>query len=313
LIITDRDTLTIGEALKNEVLQTGAEIKFMILEDYGARPMTDLPAEIKGALTDEDLTVSFFAAQGQPGEIKMRIAMLGIIASAPEGKSAPVLRHGHMINISPQLIEEGMTADYQEIYDRTLAIHERVKNAAEIKVTSAKGTDITARFNPDYRWKPCHGLYHQPGDWGNLPEGELFTCPQTLDGVLVVDVLGDYFSDKYGVLESPLHIQVVDGLVTEISGENMEIAQELMEYLDSAENGRRAGEFAIGTNTAITHLTGNLLQDEKIPGIHVAFGDPYRRETGADWVSEVHVDVIPTNCTITVDGLLIMDKGKFVI
>ena len=68
-----------------------------------------------------------------------------------------------------------------------------LSRAKEIKVTSPKGTQITAQFNPEYHWVPCHGLYHQPGDWGNLPEGEVFTCPWKLDGVLVVDVLGDFF------------------------------------------------------------------------------------------------------------------------
>ena len=71
------------------------------------------------------------------------------------------------------------------------------------------------------------------------------------------------------------------------------------------------GEFAIGTNIAVTELSGNLLQDEKIPGIHVAFGNPIGYETGADWTSDVHVDVVPTGCNITVDGKIIMGNGIF--
>jgi len=71
------------------------------------------------------------------------------------------------------------------------------------------------------------------------------------------------------------------------------------------------GEFAIGTNTAVTELSGNLLQDEKIPGAHVAFGNPYPHETGADWSSRVHVDVIMTGCHIEVNGEVVMMDGKF--
>ena len=58
-------------------------------------------------------------------------------------------------------------------------------------------------------------------------------------------------------------------------------------------------------------LTGNLLQDEKLPGIHVAFGNPYPAETGAKWSSPVHVDVIPLRCTIEMDGEIVMTDGKF--
>ena len=71
------------------------------------------------------------------------------------------------------------------------------------------------------------------------------------------------------------------------------------------------GECAIGTNTAVTELSGNLLQDEKIPGVHVAFGNPYSHLTGADWSSRVHVDVVPTGCSIEMDGEVIMVNGEF--
>jgi aminopeptidase len=45
------------------------------------------------------------------------------------------------------------------------------------------------------------------------------------------------------------------------------------------------GEFAIGTNIGVRDVIGNILQDEKIPGIHIAFGNPYGAHTGADWYS----------------------------
>ena len=104
---------------------------------------------------------------------------------------------------------------------------------------------------------------------------------------------------------------VVDGWVERVECADKAIEAEVWAYLNSDENGRRVGEFAIGTNTAITGLSGNLLQDEKIPGVHVAFGNPYPHETGADWSAKVHVDVIPTRCTIEIDGKVIMVNGEF--
>jgi leucyl aminopeptidase (aminopeptidase T) len=95
-------------------------------------------------------------------------------------------------------------------------------------------------------------------------------------------------------------------------GAGRAIADELQAYLDSTPNGRRAGEFAIGTNVSLSALSGNLLQDEKIPGLHIAFGDPYPAETGARWTSKVHVDAIATDCTIMVDGQALMRDGQFV-
>ncbi len=313
LIISDVNTLEIGQALADQSNNLGAESKVIQLEDFGQRPLTDLPPGLIASLVEFQPTVTFYAAESQEGEVKMRMALTRAIRDEFTHHGFALPRHGHMVSIEPRLIREGMTADYNEINRLTLQVFEIVKDAESIQVTSEKGTEITAQFNHIYKWVPCHGLYHNPGDWGNLPEGEVFTCPQTMDGIVVADVLGDYFSPKYGVLDSPLKIEVADGLVRNVSSQNQQIADELMAYLYSSENGLRTGEFAIGTNTAVKELSGNLLQDEKIPGIHVAFGNPLGYHTGAEWRSEVHVDVVPVNCTITVDGRTIMKDGIFTI
>ena len=50
-----------------------------------------------------------------------------------------------------------------------------------------------------------------------------------------------------------------------------------------------------------------------MPGLHVAFGNPYPQFTRADWDAKIHVDVIPTDCTIEVDGRTIMRNGVFTV
>ncbi len=312
-IITDQETIEIGEALSRESTKAGAQTKLVKLEHYGERQSTSAPDPLIQDMVNFKPTVTFFAASSKEGEVKMRMEMSLKLRHAFADSGLPAPRHGHMVSITPRLIREGMTADYVQINKLTYKVTGLVKDAQTIHVTSAKGSDITAHFNPDYRWVPCHGLYHQAGDWGNLPEGEVFTCPDDLNGILVADVLGDYFSPKYGLLDSPVTFEIQDSLVEKVSCENTEIALEIWDYLNSAENGRRVGEFAIGTNTSVTELSGNLLQDEKIPGIHVAFGNPLGHLTGAKWASEVHVDVVPTDCTIEVDGKILMKYGKFQI
>jgi len=77
------------------------------------------------------------------------------------------------------------------------------------------------------------------------------------------------------------------------------------------QTGNRIGEFAIGTNTGLTELIYNILQDEKFPGVHIAFGSPLPGKTGANWDSKAHVDGVIKNPSIYVDGEMIMDKGEF--
>jgi hypothetical protein len=50
--------------------------------------------------------------------------------------------------------------------------------------------------------------------WGNLPEGEVYTAPATLEGRLVADVLGAYFSAQYGVLAEPVTFLIADSIAT---------------------------------------------------------------------------------------------------
>lgn len=306
-IITDYARESIARRVAAIALDLHADVTVRFLEHYGERPLTVFSDALRYDLLNARPTVTYYIATAQPGEIAFRIPLLPFLATELK------VRHGHMIGIDENLMAEGMCADYDEVFSLTNQVYDLVRNARTIHVTSAKGSDVTATFNQNWQWIPCHGRYHEQGKWGNLPEGEVFTAPATVDGVLVCEVLGDYFSEKYGVLEQPLVITVKDGYVTEVSSENSTLAKEVHDYLFSVPNGNRAGEFAIGTLTSLKRLSGNLLQDEKMPGLHVAFGNPYPQFTGADWDAKIHVDVIPTDCTIEVDGRVIMRKGEFTI
>ena len=306
-IISDEETWIVGQALKEEALNAGATVKLIRMEDFGTRPLTSIPEGFIDNILSFDPTVTFYAAGAKSGELPFRMGMTIQLA-----QNSKKIRHGHMVSITPQIMREGMRADYQQIHDLTMRVYEMAKEVKTISFTSIKGSDITAEFSQKLKWVPCHGLYHNPGEWGNLPEGEIFTCPVNVNGTIVADILGDYFSPKYGVLDTPVTFHVKDGWVESIECENKTIKKELWEYLTSNDNGRRIGEFAIGTNIALTELSGVLLQDEKIPGIHIAFGDPSARSTGADWTATTHIDVIPTDCTIALDGKIIMRDGKFV-
>lgn len=307
-IITDDATQQIAEALREASQEQGATVEMRRLEEFGDRPITAIPDLLLEALREFTPTATFYAAQGQPGEVTFRIVLGQTLRNDFE------VRHGHMIGITPHLMKTGMTADYEHVAELTLTVYERVKNAQEIHVTSPGGTDFTAYLDPEsLSWYPCTGMYHEAGEWGNLPEGETFTAPASAEGVLTATLLGDYFSEKYGLLDEPVVFSIEDGEVVSVEHTNDEIADDVWNYLNSSENGRRVGEFAIGTNTALTELSGNLLQDEKFPGVHVAFGNPYPDVTGAQWNSDVHVDVIPLDVTVWVDGEKIFENGHFLI
>jgi aminopeptidase len=227
------------------------------------------------------------------------------------------LRHAHMIGITPQIMKDGMCSDYGEIQRISRQIYEKVKNAGKIRVVTQKGGDFTAEFSPELKWIVSDGDI-QPGHWDNLPDGEVFTSPLTVNGTVVIDgCLGDFFAERYGSLEkTPIIVEVKDGraIRESLRCDDEALRQEFGRYIfETDENSNRVGEFAIGTNTGLTDLIYNLLQDEKFPGIHIAFGSPLPGKTGATWDSKAHVDGVIKIPSIHVDGEIIMNQGKFLL
>jgi leucyl aminopeptidase (aminopeptidase T) len=224
------------------------------------------------------------------------------------------MRHAHMVNINRQIMREGMCADYHKVDRLSQTVLDLVRPATEIRATTAGGSAFHATLNPAYRWVKTSGLI-SPDKWGNLPGGEIFTTPGEVNGTLVIDgVVGDYLCERFGSLaRTPLTITVEKNRLVEAHSENGELRDAFWRYTHTDENSDRVGEFAIGTNVELTHVIGHILQDEKFPGIHIAFGNPYGAHTGADWHSSTHIDVVATRFDIWVDDRQIMKDGRFLI
>jgi aminopeptidase len=314
VIVTDEETEHIASRLREVAEQiTPGKITTFVLEDFGERPEDGsaplkLPHEIGEAMRGAE--VSFFAASGKKGEVgSLRLPLIELVHATSQ------LRHGHMPGITDLLMRTGMCADYGEVQRISAGVGEMVREARHIRVTSPAGSDFTAEFSPSLKWVVCDGIL-RPGKPTNLPEGEVFTCPYDVkEGLIVIDgILGDYFSERYGLVQdTPVTWEITDGRVRRIACVNDELREELEEYMGQDENAKRLGEFAIGTNTGVERLVGNMLQDEKYPGIHVAVGEPLPHETGADWSSVVHLDGVLQRVTIDVEGQVIMRDGRFVL
>src|SRR5216683_1017012 len=277
-VITDEVSLEIAAALVRELEEVGCRYQTWVLEDLAARPLTDLPLAIAEDLDTSQ--VSIFAVQAQTKELKSRMQLTDVV-------NRRKIRHAHMVNIKKRIMLEGMRADFQKVDRLSVKVLETVRKAKQIRAKTPAGTDLVADLNPNYRWVKTSGII-SPEKWGNLPGGEVFTTPGEVNGTFVIDgVVGDYLCAKYGDLQSaPLTVRI---------------------------KGNRVSEFAIGTNIGLRTVIGNILQDEKLPGIHMAFGNPYGAHTGADWYSSTHIDVVGRDFDIWADDRQIMSTGHFLI
>jgi aminopeptidase len=304
-VITDEVSLEIAAALVRELEELGCRYQTWVLEDVATRPLTDFPLTIAEDL--ESSQVSIFAVQAQTNELKSRMQMTDVV-------NRRKIRHAHMVNINKQIMLEGMRADFQKVDRLSVKVMETVRRAKQIRAKTPAGTDLVADLNPNYRWVKTSGIISTE-KWGNLPGGEVFTTPGEVNGTFVIDgVVGDYLCAKFGDLKStPLTIQVKENRLVEAHSANKELQDDFWAYTHTDENSNRVGEFAIGTNIELKDVIGEILQDEKYPGVHIAFGNPYGAHTGAEWYSSTHIDVVGRNFDIWVDGKQIMRRGKFLI
>jgi len=312
-LITDRVTEAIAAALAAQLAECGCSWNAFLLEDLAARPLVDMPAEVLADM--ESSQVSLFAVQVQPNELRSRMQMTDVV-------NRRHMRHAHMVNITPEIMCQGMRADFNLVDRLSQKVLERAKKAKRIRATTAAGTDITAEMNPGYKWLKTSGII-SPEKWGNLPGGECFTAPGEVNGTFVVDgVVGDWLCARYGLLEAtPLTIEIRGNRIASCKSENKQLEADFWAYTHTDENSDRVGEFAIGTNFGVERVIGNILQDEKFPGIHIAFGNPYGEHTGAPWRSGTHIDVVGLGFNIWLESEAgantqieqIMREGKFLI
>jgi aminopeptidase len=305
VIVTDRETEDIAESLADQVAELGSPFEIHIMEDYGPRPMLELPATIAAALERAD--VSIYAGQPKAGELAFRRPLTAIVDRRQ-------IRHAHMVSISHRIMVEAMRANFDEVDAISCRVRDRAEKAKKIVATSPAGSRIEATFDPSIKWLKTSGII-STAKWGNLPGGEVLTAPARVDGVYVADgVVGDWLCARYGDLQNnPLIVTIENSRIVDVECARKDLVEDFRTYTAADENSNRVGEFAIGTNIAVFDVIGNILQDEKLPTLHLAFGHPYAEHTGAKWKSTTHIDIVGRSFDIWFDEDQVMDNGKFLI
>src|SRR6201996_2262641 len=308
-LITDEATREIAASIAAELENVGCTWNGFVLEELAQRPLKEMPREVLDDM--ESSEVSIFAVQVQPNELQSRMQMTDVV-------NRRHMRHAHMVNITADVMLQGMRADFNAVDRLSQIVLDKVRAATYVRATTPAGTDIHVQLNPAYKWFKTSGIISTE-KWGNLPGGECFTAPGEVNGTFVVDgVVGDYLCAQYGILrKQPLTLKIEENRLVSASSENKDLERDFWKYTHTDENSNRVGEFAIGTNIGVSRVIGNILQDEKFPGIHIAFGDPYGAHTGAPWKSTTHIDVVGLEFNIWLgDGTneeQIMSEGKFLI
>ncbi len=283
LIVTDEKRQAIGEALytvASEITDDTGIIRYPVGSQHGEEP----PAPVAAAMAGTDV---FLAPTTK--SLSHTTARSDATSTGARGATLPGITDGVFLM--------GLDADYETIRAECTAVFEQVTDAEEIRVTSPQGTDITMQIG-SREWAEDTGIVHEPGEFSNLPAGEVFVSPESGTGTVVVD--GTMMPHGELTDGQEVRYEVEDGLVTDIQDdavrEQVETAAEAVG--DAAYN---LAELGIGTNTAVTDLVGSVLLDEKAGGtVHIAIGDDHA--IGGDVEAPLHLDGILREPTVFADG-----------
>lgn len=290
LVLTDDKKFSIGKALYEEAKKFGKEAVLMVMEPRkisGEEP----PEAVAKAMKNFDVIICPTSTSITHTNAKINAIKAGArLASMP--------------GITEEMFEEGaITADYNEVEALTLKFTDLLSKAKTAKII--KEGHILQMWLENRKGIPSTGIYKNPGEAGNLPSGEAYIAPKedSAYGSMIID--GSMVG--VGILKSPLYIEVKDGKLVKLEGED---AHKLQILFDN-ENNATLGELGIGTNPA-ARLTGVILEDEKIYGtVHIAFGT--NTSFGGNNKADCHLDGVIMNPTLYLDDKLVLDKGKVLI
>jgi aminopeptidase len=302
-LIADEASAPVAASIAAALGEQHAAFSEFLLEDFGRRPMRSVPIDVLHALEIDD--VGILCMQPQQGELGVRMAIVRVVERRQ-------IRYAHMVGVTPEIMQQGMRTDYRLVDKLSDKLRERMLRAETLTVKTEAGTAFKAHFDGGLDWVKTSGLI-SPRYWSNLPAGEVFTTPATVDGTFVCDATaGDHFGGKYGDLQAtPLVLQIEGARLAGVECANKDLQQEFWEYCHTDENSDRVGELAFGTNLGLSEMIGILLQDEKFPGVHIAFGDPYGSQTHANWKSRTHVDVLTRKCNVWIDDEQVIENGRY--
>ena len=286
VIVTDDKRESIGEALyavASERTDDAVIVRYPPGETHGSEPPAPVAAAMAGGdvvLAPTTKSLSHTRARTEANDAGARVATLP--------------------GTTEDVFTTGLDADYESIAAHCEDVREQVAGAAEIRVTTPAGTDITFEIG-DREWLSDTGIVHEPGQMSNLPAGEVFISPESADGTFVVDGT----MRPHGLLDDghQLTFEVEDGLVTHISDDKIRTTVEAAAE-DVGDAAYNLAELGIGTNVAVTDLVGSVLLDEKAGGtVHIAIGD--NAGIGGETEAPIHLDGILREPTVSADGAVI--------
>jgi leucyl aminopeptidase (aminopeptidase T) len=289
VVVVDRETRTIGEALRDESAAAGGDAVLIVMDERASHG-TEPPPPVAAALEGCDVFIAPTSRSLSHTSARKRATDAGA-------------RGATMPGVTEDMLGRVMAVDFDTMAARSKAVAAVLEAGTRARVTCPRGTDL--RLAIDGRAGISDdGELSARGAFGNLPCGEGFIAPAFGEGTVVALSLA-----PLGISTEPARLTVAEGRIVAAEGG---LGPQFIELLlAQGELGTNLAELGVGTNDR-ARLTGNVLEDEKILGsVHVAFGAS--AGIGGTVSVPIHLDVVVVDASLEVDGQRVLDHGRYVL
>ena len=304
LIVHDAAHEDIVTVVAEAVRAARAEPMLVRLEDLGGRPHGVLHPRISDAVPLAQ--ASLLLVEFHKGELQMRTQMI-------EETTRAGLRHGHIVGVARASMVQGFSVDPRRIAEKARELMVRLKPDARITVRCGEA-ELFVQLAPSCRWVD-YGCIVGSGKRVNLPGGELVTCPESVEGVYVANgTLGDADGALNRLLrDTPITVRIAGGRAKGVEcPRDPSLARAVLDRFARTTNLDRVGLVSFGVNLGLTTPLGDVFSDQKIPGVHLSFGDPFAHETGATWTSRSWLAFTSVGHDADLDKQPVLRGGRYI-
>ena len=239
------------------------------------------------------------------------ISLTEYSASHPLGivchKKNSITRCASLPLVEQRMEKTAFKADYTLVQKYTKVLKNLLNNSVGAHVSFSTGDTLYIDLR---NRKACvdDGICQETGILINLPSGESYIPSYEAADDELSDfgesktngILPDYFGDEI------LKYHVLNNRITDIEGEGVK-AEEMRRFFDENLSRRNIAELGIGCNPKAV-VTGNPLEDEKVPGLHIAYG--LSKSFGGKIDSDMHRDIcFPKGAPVEATSLILIDEN----
>lgn len=266
-----------------------------------------------GKAADKDIPLNSLKGLLRGGDVWIELNKSWLLYSTPyeEAMKLNKLRYICLVGMDLEMmVRNVLRVDMDALYKFQRKLADITKKSHHMKIKSPAGMYIEFDNDPD-RPICVEGEISGPGEYMLSGQVDWSPIEKTINGRIVFD--GSVWPPQnLGILKHPITLEVKNGIVTEIKGDQeAEIFRQWLKSFNDT-NMFKIAHLSYGCNPG-AKLSGNILEDERVWGA-VEWGLGFQSSSfkGSWGNASSHTDGICLSPTVWGDNDIIIEKGEYI-